>query len=164
MTGQMDIIDQAVYDLIHGYEGGAPALSLDLYSDYGYQVSPGTLMNKANPDQTHQLNVREGDLIQRKSQRFNLLHAQAHRLHHSVVKLGDFSQTSDIEFLNTYTAMHERIGNLSSVINRAFHDEIISRGELKAVRTAGMAMIRAYLEMETRMRSLCDERLEFDDE
>ena len=164
MSDQMDIIDQAIYDLIHGYKGGAPALSRDLYSDYGYQVSPGTLMNKANPDQTHQLTTREGDLIQRKSQRFNLLHASAHRLNHSVVKLGDFSKTSDIEFLNTYTEMHEQIGNLASVINKAFKDNLITRKELKAVRIAGMASIRSILEMEVRMRALCDEYLEFDDE
>ncbi|MCW8924081.1 MAG: hypothetical protein OQK69_10705, partial [Gammaproteobacteria bacterium] len=112
----------------------------------------------------HQLNVREGDLIQRASKRFNLLHAQAHQLNHSVVQLGDFSDTSDLEFLNTYTAMHEAIGNLASVINRAFKDGIITRKELKEVRTTGMATIRSILEMETRMKALCDERLEFDDE
>ena len=163
MNGQMDIIDQAVYDLIHGYEGGAPALASYLYSTYGFKVKPGTLMNKANPDQEHQLTVREGDLIQRASQRFNLLHAQAHRLHHSVVQLGDFSDTSDLEFLNTYTAMHEEIGKLAGLINHVFSDGVITRKELKKVRTKGMAMIRAYLEMEMRMRALCDERLEFDE-
>ena len=160
----MDIIDQSIYDLIHGYPGGAPKLSEYLYSTYAYSVKPGTLMNKANPDQDHQLTVREGDLIQRASQRFNLLHAQAHRLNHSVVKLGDFSQTSDIEFLNTYTALHEEIGLLAGVVNHVFKDGIITRKELKQVRTKGMAMIRAYLEMEVRLKSMCDERLEFDDE
>ncbi len=154
----MDIIDEAVYNLVHGYPGGAPNISRDLQSLFLYQVKPGTLMNKANPDQPHQLTVREGLLLQRLHKCAPLLHAEAHQLNHSVIKLGDFSDTSDTEFLNVYTAMHSELGQLADVINHAFSDGEITAAEVRQIRTRGMAAIRAILEMEQRVRALCDWR------
>lgn len=153
----MDIIDQAIYDLIHSFKGGAPALSAYLYSQYGYQVKPGTLMNKANPDQPHQITVRESILIQRAQNKVPLLSAQAHVLNHSIIPLGGFADTTDIEFLNTYTGLHKELGDLAGVIHSAFEDGKISRSEVRQVRQRAMASIKAILEMEQRIKALCDE-------
>jgi hypothetical protein len=161
----MDIMEQAAYTLVHDYANGkhkgAPALANYLHSHFGYKIQPGTLMNKANPDQSHQFTVNEAVLIQRAQGKFNYLYAEAHVLNHSAVPLGDFSTTSDLEFLNTYTQMHKALGDLASVINEAFKDRAISRNEVKQVRTAGMATIRAILEMESRITALCDESCEY---
>lgn len=159
----MDIIDKAVYDLVHnfsrGREKGAPALSTYLLSQYNYSIRPGTLMNKANPDQEHQFTVREGVMLQRIQQKFNLLHAEAHVLNHSVVPLGDYSTTSDLEFLNQYTELHKELGALAGVIRDAFKDGVIDRTEVREVRTCAMACIRALLELESRIKGMCEERL-----
>jgi hypothetical protein len=155
---QMDIIDQAVYDLIHGYPKGAPALSAVLYSQYGYQVAPGTLMNKANPEQPHQLTVREGDLIQRIQGKYHLLHAQALTLNHICIPLGKFSSTSDLDLLTTYTRMHKELGEVAGAIHEALLHGQITIGMVQRIRQENYEAIQAMLEMEQRLDAIRDDR------
>lgn len=155
----MDIVDQAIYKLIHGYQSGAPDLSRDLQTEFYVSIKPGTLMNKANPEQPHQLTVREGLMIQRLQGSFDLLYAEAHLLNHSAIALGDFNSISDMEFLNTYTRVHQELGNLAKEINEAFEDQRITRAEVREINNASMKTCRAILEMMSRVRALCDEQV-----
>ena len=50
---------------------------------------------------------------------------------------------------------------LAGVIHAAFEDGLISRREVRDVRRSAIASIKAILEMESRIKALCDE---FDDE
>ena len=156
----MDIIDDAVYSLIHdfsaGNKRGAPALAGFLRTNYGYNVQPGTLMNKANPEQDHHLTVREGLLIQRAQSRFPLLHAEAQLLGHVAIPLGDFANTSDMELLNTYTNLHSKIGSLANTIRHSLEDNVITHRELQEIKRSGREVIRAMLEMENRMAALAE--------
>lgn len=162
----LDIIQDASYRLVHdfgaGRSKGAPALANHLRTHFGYEVRPGTLMNKANPDQEHQFTLKEVLLIQKAQGKYDLLHAEAHVLNHSAVPLGNFPETSDLEFLNTYTRMHAALGEMALVINNAFEDRRISRDEVRQVRQKGMATIRAILEMEQRITAVCDEPCEYE--
>jgi len=153
----MDNIDGAVYALVHQFPGGAPALSAALYSQYGYRVAPGTLMNKANPDQEHQLTVREALLIQSIQHKYHLLFAEAHRLNHAAIPLGDFSATSDVELLDTYTRLHKELGALAAAIHEALADGRITGVEFMRIRRKNSDMIRAALEMEQRFEALAED-------
>jgi len=153
----MDNIDGAVYALVHQFPGGAPALSAALYSQYGYRVAPGTLMNKANPDQEHQLTVREALLIQSIQHKYHLLFAEAHRLGHAAIPLGDFAATSDVELLDTYTRLHKELGGLAVAIHDALADGRITGDEFLRIRRKNSDMIRAALEMEDRFKALAED-------
>lgn len=153
----MDNIDRAIYSLVHEFPGGAPALSAALYSQYGFSVRPGTLMNKANPDQDAQLTVREAILLQSIQKKYPLLFAEAHRLNHAAVPLGDFSNSSDIELLDTYTKLHQELGELAIAIHDALADGRITHDEFFRIRRKNSDMIRAALEMEDRFQALADD-------
>lgn len=151
----IDVIDEAIYDLIHNFKGGAPALAPLV------GIRPGTLMNKANPDQDHQLTVREGVVIQQAQRKYHLLHAESLLLNHVAIPLGGYSDTSDIELLNTYAWLHEQIGALATTIRCALDDNIIIPSELRHIKKHGRAVVRAMLEMERRMEALCEQEHDY---
>lgn len=147
-------LDAAVYDTVSNYvdpltrrsgaAGLAPAVGM----------LPGTLSNKANPLQDHQLTLRESIPIQLAAHDFQILYAYASLLGHTAYKLPDTANVSDVELLTTYCAMHETVGELAANIAALMIDGRITRSELPALKAAFDNMVRAGLGVVSRIEAL----------
>jgi hypothetical protein len=128
-------IDRAVYDTVHGYfdprtgQRGAVALAPKL------GMQPGTLSNKANPLQEHQLTLRESASLQLGADDFRILKAYAASLGHAVYALPP-QNVSDVELLNQYAAFHAAVGEKAEALRAALGDGRIDQAEVEAVKRA----------------------------
>lgn len=94
----VDPLAQAIHDTIHDYprrkvarQRGAAALANRL------GIRPGTLMNKANPEQEHQLTLSESIPVQLLADDYRILYAYSALLNHTPpIPFPDFSDTSNL--------------------------------------------------------------------
>jgi hypothetical protein len=140
-------LDSAVYDTVHGYidprtgQRGAVALAPKL------GMQPGTLSNKANPLQEHQLSLRESIPLQLSAYDFRILKAYAWTLGHAVYAL-PAPDVSDVELLDQYAAFHAAVGEKAEAVRAALCDGTISHAEIDDVKrafyevaTTGLALV-----------------------
>jgi hypothetical protein len=147
-------LDAAIYDTVANYidpiskRSGAAGLAPVV------GMLPGTLSNKANPMQEHQLTLRESIPVQLAAHDFQILYAYNALLGHTAYKLPDVDDVSDVELLTTYCALHETVGQLAANIAGLLQDGRITRGELPALKAAFDNMVRAGLGVVSRIEAL----------
>lgn len=146
-------LDQAVYDTVHDYvdgktrKRGAVALAPKL------GLQPGTLANKANPQQEHQLTLREAVPLMLATQDFRILEALAAELGHTLCALPD-GDISDIELLTQYATFQDAIGRKAASIRHALEDHVITPAEAREIREAFHRVCRAGLAVVSRIEAL----------
>lgn len=151
----VDPISDAVYQLVHNYrdprtgQRGATALAPKA------GMVPGTLMNKANPGQDHQLTLGESVTLQLAAAEFGVLRAYAMVLGHAVYELPAI-QVDDLELLNRYTAYHQVIGEHAARIHAALSDQRITAEEVVSIRDALHQVIGAGLALVARIEALAE--------
>lgn len=153
----IDPVADAIYRLVHNYRDprtghrGAPALAPKV------GMVAGTLLNKANPDQEHQLTLTESIVLQLTAGDFGVLHAYAHVLGHAAYELPVVT-VDDLELLDRYAEFHRRIGEQSGVIQRALSDGRVSPREVAEIRTCLHGVISAGLALVARIEALATAR------
>lgn len=154
MQDLVGTLDAAVYDTVSSFvdplthQRGAAGLAPRI------GMLPGTLSNKANPLQDHQLTLRESIPVQLTAGDFSILYAYAALLGHTAYKLPATEDVSDVELLTTYCAMHETVGQLAANICTLLKDGRITHGELPALKAAFDTMVRAGLGVVCRIEAL----------
>lgn len=128
----MDQLDEAVFYTVHdfrkGKQRGAVALAPLV------NIRPGTLSNKANPEQEHQPTLHEGVLIMRAAKDFRILYALCSILDHTIpIPVPDLSDISDMQLLDAYANYHAEIGETSQAIREALADGEISEAEFDRI-------------------------------
>ncbi len=152
--GLFGAVDMAIYKTIHGFVDpvtrgrGATALAPRL------NIAAGTLSNKANPTQEHQLGLRESISLQLATLNFEILHAYNSALGHVGFRLPDADQVGDVELLDVYCEMHARVGQLAQAIRDALIDHRVSQTELVEIQTAFDSLIRAGLGLVNRIEGI----------
>lgn len=147
-----DSIEQAMYDLVHSYPGGAVKLSAKV------NMNAGTLQNKVNPTmETHHLTLKEAVNLMNTTQDFHLLHSICNELGFAAVPVGHLSCVSDIEFLSVFSLAMAEVGDMSMAINDTFMDGKITRKEVNHVRKETIEAMAALAVLPARLESMCDE-------
>ncbi len=147
-------LDTAIYETVAAFvdpltkQRGATALAPRI------GMVPGTLANKANPLQDHQLTLRESVPVQLTTSDFRILYAYAQVLGHAAYPLPEADKVSDVELLNTYCDLHARVGTLALQIRSSLKDGRVTQDELPALRTAFDALVRAGLGVLSRIEAL----------
>jgi hypothetical protein len=149
----IDSLDQAIYDTIHGYKGGAVSLAPRV------GMNPGTLNNKAYPGHDAQLTLRESIPIQREARDFKILHTYASCLDHAVIPLGDYSRTTDLELLDLYARYHAELGQTAQAIRECLAGEggRITRRDVRQVRRELIEDNQAGLEVLARLEGIAED-------
>lgn len=148
-------VDQAKYDLVHSYKGGAVALAPLL----GENRSAAVLSNKVNPNSTdHHLTLDEAIALQLITQNYGLLKASATMLNHVVIELPttDLANTSDLELLDCWASWQADCGETATVIREALSDGKIDRQELLDIKREMYEDIARELELLQRLEALAD--------
>lgn len=114
----------------------------------------GTVYNKAAPDSEQGFTVAEAVALMTAAQDFRILHALAQACGHSVVELGDYRRTSDIELLDVLLMQSRAEGQRSERIRDALADGRVSGAEIIGIRDAVHAHVRAELELLQRLEGL----------
>ena len=146
-------LDRAVYETVHGYvdprtgQRGAVALAPKL------GMQPGTLSNKANPLQEHQLTLRESIPLQLSAWDFQILKAYARELGHAVYALPT-PHVSDIELLDQYAAFHAAVGEKAEALRNALADGRVVPAEVQEVKRALYEVVASGLAVVTRLEVL----------
>lgn len=151
-------VETAIHDTVTGFvdpvskQRGAVALAPML------GMQPGTLSNKANPQQEHQLTLRESIPLQLVARDFHILHAYAHTLHHVAYPLPAETGAGDVELLDQYAAMHAELGDMARAVRDSLRDGRIRSDEVQRIREAFDATARAGLCLINRLEALVDDR------
>ncbi len=145
----MDAIDDAGYRLVHDFPGGAPALAPLV------NMNMGTLLNKANPHmRDHQLTVRQAIAIQKATEQFLMLYAEARLLRHVCIPLGKFPGASDVELLDLYARYHQELGETAAEIRKALAACKITRRMYNEIEREAFEDAAAMFELLARLKSL----------
>lgn len=150
-------ISRAAHDLVHAYRDprngrrGAAALAPRL------GMNPGTLANKVNPLQEHELTLTESVQLQVAAADYRILHAYAGVLGHAVYELPSTGDLGDVELLTRYTEYHARVGAQAGEIRRALADRRVTTVEVEAIKDAFRSVISAGLALLARFDALVDD-------
>lgn len=153
----IDPIAQAAHDLVHDYRSarddrrrGAAALAPLV------GMNPGTLANKVNPLQEHQLTLTESVQLQAAARDYRILHAYAAVLGHAVYQLPECADADDVELLTRYSQYHARMGQQSEEICRALSDRRVTAAEVQSIERAFLEVINAGLALMVRLHGIAD--------
>ena len=153
-TGKPDttLVAQAFSQLATDYKGGKSALSSALGK------SANTLANELNPEQpNHKLGLVDAIYLMHIAHDARPLKAIAACLNHTVIGLGDFTATNDVELLDQYAKWHSEIGDVAREVSLALGDGRITRNEYHRVLKEGMDQIQQFFEFMARMEALIDD-------
>jgi len=156
MKGLYSQLDEAKHAVVHDYlrdrnsrQRGASALAPLV------GMNPGTLCNKVNPlIDTHHLTVDEAVAIQNAAHDYRILEAEANTLGFIILPVGDFDLVSDMELLDAYTALHERLGCHAKTLHETLADGKVERSEAEQVRRALFEAIQEGFELQRRLEGL----------
>lgn len=147
-----DPIEQAMYSMVHDFDGGAIKLAAKV------NMNAGTLQHKVNPTmENHHLTLKEAVNLMNTTGDFRLLHSLCHELGFACVSTAEHADMSDVEFLTVYTRAIALIGVLSNEINDVFSDGHIERKEVNRVQAGTVAAIAALAELPPRLEAMCDD-------
>lgn len=149
MKKEIDPVEQAVYETAHDYPGGARALAERM------GLRPGTFNNKCDPAMTgHTVNLSEVRQMMRMTGDHRILLAVARELGYACVRVGDYSNVSDMELLNAWADWDAERGETVQAIRNALHDHAISEGEIERIRKEMYDDFQKELELLARLEGL----------
>lgn len=126
-TDHFDALDVAGHALVHNNGGAAKLAPL-------VGIQPGTLCNKANPQQEHDFTVRELVRLTAVTDDYCLLDAIETILGRVGVSVGDYRESSDAALLECWANWQSELGQSASTIRDALADGKITREEVEAIR------------------------------
>lgn len=145
----MDVFE-AAYRLAHDFEpDGAVGLARKL------GVNPGTLLNQLNPNtDTHTLALGRAVQMSVFTEDPRILDAFAGEMGRVTFPLPKAGAVSDMAMLDLVLLRDERVGEFAGLLNKAWEDGRITQGEIKQLRTQGMKVVSAFLELLARLEDI----------
>ncbi len=144
----------AVYDIVHDYPGGAVSLAPRVRNG----MSPRVLDNKVNQGcTTHHLSVGEMVTITARTGDLQVIRALAARFDQLLVPVVGFEGISDTALLETYTQLMKELGEFSAVFHNALADNKITRAEIDSMRAEMRDFQTAGEELLNRAEQLVDD-------
>lgn len=151
-------LQDAMYDTVHDYPGGATALAPRFTSRRTGSMSPGVLSSKVDPNKdTHHLMVLEADRLMSLTGDFRILHALA--LNHDHVCLPvprGGNHACDMAILEMVTRVWETHGDVGRAVTGALSDLRIEHHEVEQVRRAVYRVQLALQTMVMRLEGMVD--------
>lgn len=145
-------LDDAVYNAVHDYPGGVPALAVRL------GMSKNVLQNKINPSQDHhKVTLAESMKIQQLTGDMRILHAMAEELGFICIPGGNFAGVSDQALLDLFNEEYAALGKFSGDFREAFADGEISRAECEQLRADVYRIKSVLAEIMARIESFAGE-------
>lgn len=153
----MDQLDEAVFYTVHDFKKGAKRGAVALAPLVN--LRPGTLSNKANPEQEHQLSLHESILVMRATRDYRILYALSAILDHTPpIPFPDFDDTSDMDLLDAYASYHAEIGETAQAIRDALQDREITQEEFNRIEQEMLQDQQRQHELRQRLRALVVKR------
>jgi len=116
-----------------------------------------TLANELNPGMTsHKLGLFDALALLALIQDHAPLRAIAGALNHTVIPLGDFSMTSDVELMNAYSLWHAEIGDVAREVSKAMEDGRIEMKEYQRILKEGLEQVQQFFLFMSRLEALID--------
>jgi hypothetical protein len=145
-------IDQAKYDLVHDYPGGAVALAPVV------RMNAGTLSNKVHPMmEGHHLTVDEAVQIQLVRQVFTLFHAEARAFNHIAIPMPSIKPSADMDILDAWAAWHKDTGETASMIKQIISGKRISKHDLAELKREIFEDAQRELELFQILEAMADD-------
>lgn len=145
----MNITD-AAYSTVHDYPGGSEALAPRL------GMSAAVLRNKVNPNNdTHHLTLAEASKLIGITGDARLAHALA-STHGLICLSGAEGEVSDMAVLEMVTSLWSKNGDLGQIVHRALSDGVLSRKEMKEIRSAVYAGQKALADLLIRLKGMAE--------
>lgn len=148
-TDYFDSLDVAGHALVHSNGGAAKLAPL-------VGIQPGTLCNKANPQQEHDFTVRELVRLTAVTDDYCLLDAIETILGRVGVKVGEYSGSSDIELLDAWANVQAEEGETATAIRDALRDGRIDADELANIKREIFEDFSARLELLARLEGIAE--------
>jgi len=144
---------QAFNRVVHDYPDGVEALASRM------TVSPGTLYNKANLNESshHKPTLGDAVLATLATGDHRILHAFAHTVGEVCFPLPDLSRVSDSALLELITKIGVEGGDFHRAINEGMADRRYRRHEHEAVKAEAHQFIAAICEAVARLEGLIDD-------
>lgn len=144
---------QAFHRVVHDYPEGVEALASRMV------VSPGTLYNKANLNESshHKPTLGDAVLATLATGDHRILHAFAHTVGEVCFPLPDLSRVSDTALLELVNNIGAEGGDLYRAINEGMAANGYTRREHARVKTEAYEFIAAICEAVARLEGLIDE-------
>jgi hypothetical protein len=145
-------IDQAMYDLVHDYPGGAVALAPLV------RMNAGTLSNKVNPMMdSHHLTVAEAVQIQLIRQAFPLFHAEARAFNQIAIPMPSVQPCSDMDILDAWAHWHQDTAETAMMIKQILDGVEISKRDLAELKREIFEDAQRELELLQILEAMCDD-------
>lgn len=146
----MDIYE-AAYRVAHDFPGKVPALAKRM------NKHPGTLSNEINTnDDGHKLGLGTALAMSIAANDTRIAEAFCWELDGFFVKKPPRTGASDIELLSLWLQREQTGGDFARVVAHCYEDGRISAADWKAIETAGMAYVAAFLELMFRFKGMSD--------
>ena len=131
----IDVIDQAIYDTIHGFRDANTGKKGPFALAKVVNMSGATLQNKANRNEEYaNLNVKEARAVMLGAKDFSILHALAAEVNFAAVPLPAVDFPADMDLMVAITEWTTDYGETAKAIHDALSDKKITRSELDVIR------------------------------
>ncbi|WP_067519562.1 phage regulatory CII family protein [Endozoicomonas ascidiicola] len=145
------LVLSAIRKACEQYPGGTNALSLALGK------GSNTLANELNPAMSsHKLGLFDALTLLSLLKDPAPLRAIAAILNHTIIPLGDFSTTSDVELLNAYAKWHAEIGDVAREVSKTLEDGRIEMHEYQRILKEGLEQVQQFFLFMNRLEALID--------
>lgn len=147
----MDVFE-AAYRVAHDFRpDGAVGLARKLGKN------PGTFLNKLNPHQeTHHLTLGEAVAMSVAAGDVRIAQAMAWEMGGVFVMLPPAAGASDLELLTLMLHRDEAGGCFAQTVERCLEDGRVSASDWKAIRTAGLGYVTAFMALMQRFEGMSD--------
>ena len=157
-----DVVDDAVYETVHGYRDGslrgANALISRIYALFGVKFNSGTFQNKAATEMPgHEFKLKESILVQLASDNFKITEAYCQSLGGVFVRVATYANTSDVELLNLWAKLAKEEGETAEAYQKALNARRVTREMLMEIERETFEDIAVKLELFNRVKEYLDE-------
>jgi len=150
-------LQDAMYNTVHDYDGGAVALAPRFTSRRTGTMSPAVLSSKVDPKKdTHHLMLLEADRLMALTGDYRILHALALNHGHMVIPIPSGAAPCDMAVLEMITQVWETKGDVGRSVHNAISDRRIEPHEVEQVRRTVYRAQLALQQLVMRLEGMVD--------
>lgn len=150
-------LQDAMYDTVHDFDGGAAALAPRFTSRRTGAMSPAVLSSKVDPKKdSHHLMLLEADRLMALTGDYRILHALALNHGHMALPIPQGAAPCDMAVLEMITQVWEAEGDVGRSVNHALSDRRIEPHEVEQVRRSAYRAQMALQQLVMRLEGMVD--------
>ena len=143
-----DPVSIARYQLVHEYPGGSEAMAPYL------TLHPGTLRNKAHPENDDDLTVDQAIEAMQLAQDFRLLDAMARKCDRVCIEVEKFGATGDVGVLEQFLQVEMAMGEFAADVHEAVQKGELDEAEIRKCEAAGTRIAEKVEGMLARLKAM----------